>query len=87
MAIIQTNARIVMNTIPLTFDEHQINRTIIGGQNEIKKDAMNISVILLNSSGSNFKVNLFENLSSCNFQSIVSIENNAKNYSIDDPRC
>src|SRR5574344_682992 len=73
-----------MNTIPVTFDENQINRTIIGGQTEIKKDSLNISVILLNSSSSNFRLNLFENLMSCNFQSIVSIENNAENYSIDD---
>src|SRR5574344_1815924 len=73
-----------MNTIPLTFDEHQINRTIIGGQTEIKKDSLNISVILLNRSSSNFRLNLFENLMSSNFQSIVSIENNAETYSIED---
>ena len=73
-----------MNTIPLTFDEHQINRTIIGGKQNVNPDSLNISVILLNSSGSHFKLQLFENLLSCNFERIVSIENNATNFSIDE---
>ena len=73
-----------MNTIPLTFDEHQINRTVIGGRQNDSADCLNISVILLNSSGSHFKLQLFENLLSCNFQSIISIENDASNFSIDD---
>ena len=73
-----------MNTIPLTFDEHQINRTVIGGRQNESAECLNISVILLNSSGSHFKLQLFENLLSCNFQTIVSIENDASNFSIDD---
>ncbi|MCR4733446.1 MAG: hypothetical protein K5829_00355 [Treponema sp.] len=73
-----------MNTIPLTFDEHQINRTVIGGRQNDSLDCLNISVILLNSSGSHFKLQLFENLLSCNFHSIISIENDASNFSIDD---
>ena len=73
-----------MNTIPLTFDEHQINRTVIGGRKNTSKDALNISVILLNSSGIHFKVHVFENLLACNFEHVVSVENNAENFSIED---
>ena len=43
-----------MNTIPTTFDEHQITRTIIGGKPNVTPDVLNISVILLNKSGSHF---------------------------------
>lgn len=70
--------------IPLTFDEHQINRTVIGGKPNRNADALNISVILLHSSGSHFKLQIFENLIACNFKSIISVENDAKNYSIED---
>ena len=37
-----------MNTIPITFNEHQINRTVLGGWTNTDPDALNISVILLN---------------------------------------
>lgn len=78
------NVEAVMNSIPLTFDEHQIARTVLGGCDNNSEDALNISVILLNSSGSHFKLPVFENLLNCNFQSIISIEHDANNFSIDD---
>jgi len=73
-----------MNAIPVTFDEYQINRTVIGGKTNDSPDALNISIILLNTSGSHFKLNVFENLLKCNFKSIISIENDASNTSIED---
>lgn len=73
-----------MNTIPSTFDEHQISRTVIGGIENYAEDSLNISVILLNNSGSHFKIPMFENLLKCNFQSIISVEHNPNNFSIDD---
>lgn len=72
-----------MNGIPLTFNEHQINRTVIGGRENNAENALNISVILLNSSGSHFKLHVFENLLQCNFKSIVSIEHDSTNFSDD----
>ncbi len=69
-----------MNGIPLTFSEHQINRTILGGPKVIDPNALNISVILLNSSGSHFKLHVFENLLQCNFQTIVSVEHDSSNF-------
>lgn len=73
-----------MNTIPSIFDEHQINRTVLGGRVENKKATLNMSVILLNTNGSYFKSTIFENLLDCNFRSIVAVEMNSKNSSIED---
>ena len=72
-----------MNGIPLTFSEHQINRTVLGGRINENPSALNISVILLNSSGSHFKLHVFENLIQCNFQSIISIEHDSSNFTDD----
>ena len=73
-----------MSSIPSTFDEHQINMAVIGGKVNNSPDVLNISVILLNSSASHLKLNVFENLLGCNFRSIVSIEHDANNVLIED---
>ena len=73
-----------MNFIPTTFNEHEISRTVIGGKTNTNADALNISVVLLNSSGSHFKMHIFENLLQCNFQSVISIEHDPSNSSIDE---
>ena len=73
-----------MNSIPLTFDEHQIRRTVIGGSNSYLPDSLNISVILLNTSGSHLKTHVFENLLECKFQTIVSVEHDASSFSLDE---
>ena len=72
-----------MNGIPLTFSEHQINRTLIGGPKDFSQSALNISVILLNGSGSHFKLHIFENLLQCGFQTIVSVEHDSSNFTDD----
>ena len=73
-----------MSSIPSTFDEHQINMTVIGGKENNSAEALNISVIILHSSASHFKLDIFENLLGCNFRSIISIEHDSSNYSIED---
>ena len=73
-----------MNTIPLTFDEHQIDRAVLGGRVRNNDFALNISVILLNSRGSQFKIHLFENLIACKFKSIVSIEKDGSSFNLED---
>ncbi len=73
-----------MSSIPSTFDEHQINMTVIGGKENNSPDVLNMSVILLHSSASHLKRNVFENLLGCNFRSIISIEHDSSNYSIED---
>lgn len=73
-----------MNFIPSTFNEHQIKRAIFGGKQDSSLEKMNVSVILLNSSGSHLKLHVFENLIKCNFDSIISVEPDSENYSIDE---
>ena len=73
-----------MNTIPLTFDEHQINRTVIGGRTNEDSGALNISVILFISGGSHYKINSFENLLNCNFNSVICIERKNDSFAIED---
>ena len=73
-----------MNFIPSTFDEHQIDMTVLGGKVNEAPDALNISVILLNSSASHLKLDVFENLLGCNFRSIICVENQGANYSTED---
>lgn len=73
-----------MNTIPLTFNEHEISRTVIGGHENSSENTLDISVVLLNGRGSYFKSNTFENLLQCNFRSVVSVEHDSRNFSIDD---
>lgn len=72
-----------MNSIPLTFSEHQIVRTILGGRENTDPNALNLSVILLNNSGSHFKLHVFENLLECNFKQIISVEHNSSNFTDD----
>ena len=73
-----------MNTIPSIFNERQINRTTLGGKEKMPEVKMAVSVILLNGKGSQFRVPVIENLLKCGFESIVSIENNPENYSIEE---
>ncbi len=73
-----------MNTIPLYFNERQINRTVLGGTEPVKNVQIPISVIILNSTSSQFRVQILEMLVKCRFQSIVSMEKDPSNYNIED---
>ena len=73
-----------MNTIPLTFNEHQINRTVLGGKLENPHAKVNISVILLNSNGSHLNFQALDNLVNCGFRSIISVEPTAESYNLED---
>ena len=48
-----------MSSIPSTFDEHQINMTVLGGKVNNSPDVLNISVILLHSSASHLQLSVF----------------------------
>lgn len=75
--------RDAMSTIPSIFNDHQIRRAMVGGKENLDENALNIAVILLNSSGSHFKTHIFENLLQCNFKQIVSVENRLSNFTDD----
>lgn len=72
-----------MNTIPSIFNEHQINRTVLGGKEKMV-GKFNVSAIMLNTSGSHLRLQTLENLLSCGFDSIVWIEPTADNFNIED---
>ena len=73
-----------MNTIPLLFNQRQINRTVLGGKEPMPNVQLNIAVLLLNSEGSYYRMQMLENLAKCGFQSIVSFEKTSENYNLDE---
>lgn len=73
-----------MNTIPLIFNQREINRTVLGGKDKMPFVRLNIAVLLLNSEGSHYRGQMLENLSKCGFKSIVSFEKTLENYNLDD---
>ncbi|MBQ5998503.1 MAG: hypothetical protein IJL70_03435 [Treponema sp.] len=73
-----------MNTIPSTFNEYQIDRTVLGGKQQNPNAQLDLSVIMLNSNGSHLKGQYLENLLNCGVASVVSVEPNAESYSIED---
>ncbi len=73
-----------MNTIPLIFNQRQINRTVLGGTEAMPSVQMPVSVILLNQGGSHYRIQNIETLLKCGFQSIVSFESDPENYNIED---
>lgn len=74
-----------MNTIPLTFNQRQIQCTVLGGKKEMPFVRLPLSVILLNirSSGA-YKVKLLENLVKNGFESIISIDKTGENYNVEE---
>lgn len=72
-----------MNGIPLTFNEHHLKRTIIGGQISESSPKMDVSVILLNETGPQFHTPIIENLLACGFKSIISVEPDNTSYNLE----
>lgn len=73
-----------MNTIPTTFNERLINRTILGGKRNSSQAKMKVSVILINSSGSHLRIQNLENLQKCGFEKIISMELNPSSYNLEE---
>ena len=73
-----------MNTIPVTFNDHEIQRTVLGGNVAPAKIKLNLSVILLSRSGSTFRINNLDALRNIGFRQVVSIEAPGGNYNLED---
>lgn len=73
-----------MNTIPLTFNENQINRTILGGSEKNPYAVHKVSVVVLTREISHYKNQIFDSLMKNGFESIISVEHHTNNYSIDE---
>ncbi|MGI5173948.1 hypothetical protein H0R92_10180 [Treponema sp. OMZ 840] len=74
-----------MNTIPLIFNERQIQRTVLGGSVTPLSDfSSSIAAILLNRSGNHYCARNIENLFTCGFSEIIVVESSSKSYSLED---
>lgn len=72
-----------MNTIPLLFNERQINHTILGGTEKPEKVLMPVTCLVLNRSASPYRTIIFDSLLRHGFESIICVEPYRKNFSID----
>lgn len=82
--IILENVRNAMNTISSTFNEYEINRTVLWGRQTNPEASLDISAILLNTSGSHLKTQIFDNLLQCGFKTIVSVEPDSESFNIEE---
>lgn len=74
-----------MNTIPSTFNEYQIQYTVLGGTEDVPSVKLPIAVILLNTGiGGLYRAKILDNLIKNGFCSIVSIDKTDDNYNIED---
>lgn len=65
-----------MNTIPITFNEKQINRTVIGGKENTSPSAIPVTCLVLMRSGNHYRSRVFENIDKLNFKEVITIEKN-----------
>lgn len=72
-----------MSTIPLTFKDNQVDRTVVGGVNINDAARVDAGVILLNARGCHFVPKIYDSLIKAGFQSIISIEPSRENYNIE----
>lgn len=68
-----------MNTIPLTFNEKQINRTVLGGKENISKTAIPVTCLILIRGGNQYRSRVFENIEKLNFFEVISVEKSGGN--------
>ncbi|MBQ0051071.1 MAG: hypothetical protein KBT11_03285 [Treponema sp.] len=73
-----------MSTIPLIFNQHQIDMVSLGGKEAVPGCRVNAAAILINKSWSQNRSRMIENLARCGFREIVSIETDPENYNMDD---
>lgn len=82
--IFPENVGNAMNSIPSTFNEYEINRTVLWGRGENTDFQLDITAILLNRSGSHLKTQIFDSLIQCGFRSIVSVEPDSESFNIEE---
>ncbi len=73
-----------MFDIPSTFNEYEINRTVLWGRGENPDFQLDITAILLNRSGSHLKTQIFDSLIQCGFRSVVSVEPDSESFNIEE---
>ncbi len=74
-----------MNTIPSTFNERQIQRTVVSGTEPVPNPRLPLAVILLNvGAGGVYRVKILESLIKNGFSSIICIDRTAENYNVEE---
>ena len=73
-----------MNTTPSIFNEKQLNCVILGGRHPDQEPLLKVCAILLNSGNRHMRQQNLQNLTACRFEKIISIENDSKNYNLED---
>lgn len=73
-----------MSSIPVTFNERQIKRVVLGGEQPGRNVKLSLSVLLLSRSGSPFRSQNLDQLLSIGFSDIISVECSAENYGLED---
>jgi hypothetical protein len=73
-----------MNTIPLIFNEKQLQRTILGGAEVLQNVQLPVSAVLLNHSGNQYREQTLDSLLKLGFQSIISVETSGDRYHTED---
>lgn len=78
-----------MNTIPLIFNERQIQRTVLGGKNSIDYEVptegkIPCAVILLNRGGNHYRQQNIDNLLLSGFTEVISVESSSLSYSLEE---
>ncbi len=73
-----------MNGTRSIFNDKQLNCLILGGLHSEEAPTLSASVILLNSGNSHMRIQNLETLSGMGFEKIISVENDSKNYNIED---
>ncbi|HBG66249.1 MAG TPA: hypothetical protein DDW78_07235 [Treponema sp.] len=69
-----------MNTIPSTFNQQQVERTVLGGAEPIRKVQMPVTCIVLNRMSRLYRSRCFSALLGCGFERIVSVEQRSPSY-------
>lgn len=73
-----------MNTTPSIFNEKQLNCVILGGRHPDQEPLLKVAAILLNSGNRHKREQILQSLTACRFEKIISIENDSKNYNLED---
>ena len=80
----RNDARIVMNTIPLIFNQRAIDRTVLGGTENESRVSMPVSCIILNRSGNQYRNLVFDTLVGQGFEKIICIESGDSSNNLDE---
>jgi len=77
--------RTVMNTIPLIFNERQIQRTVIGGSEFAApiEQCLPVSIVIINRGARQYRSQIFQRLRNFYFKQIIFVEQSGNDYELE----